>query len=576
MAAVGGLDPSVLVAPDYQVQLERAQRTRALAAALQQQALADTPGNGGSVSWTQGLARIADALVAGSANRRADKMQIGANQAYAAGMARLFGMPSPQGAQTAQGAPPPAQGAAMPPMPPQAPQQAQAQPSAPFVPGAPVPSGQADPLAVQPDAPPQAAPQPPMQAPQQQASGGAPSQGPMNLTGDPRRDMGLYVMNPEEYGKAMIGNAAKGSAPLDPELMIAHARDALNRGDMATAQAIFGALQKSNYIAPTTGRPGGWTIYADGHKEFNPQAPAPGAMPIIGANGQPTGAWSEDPSAAGIQAHQAGAVAGAQAGAKAPYEFQGTFENGQPGVRSVADLAGQGGGSLNGHYYGQSGSGHQAPGNGFIPTGPSLGASSAADAYGKGNAQAFLDTQGIAKESPQRVQALREMQGLVANGLPTGPTAAKFQQMAEEHGLTFLAKDNAFVFNKDAARFVAQSASDLGLNGSDARLGMMANASPNMKMTPAALKVVIPTMIGLEYAKMAKATAASSWAGRDPAGNAKFESTWRQNYDPRMFTAYAQGGPKALASAPANVRQQWLKDYRALKGMGVDFTQFAQ
>jgi hypothetical protein len=328
--------------------------------------------------------------------------------------------------------------------------------------------------------------------------------------------------------------------------------------------------QKAGYIAPISGRPGGWTIYADGHREYNPTAPAPGAMPVMGPNGEPTGRWTEDPTVAAIQANQAGAVAGAQAGAKAPYDTVQTFNpaTGQMEIRPKSDITG--GGSLN-SYYGHNGGGGHA-----FAAGPSLGTASAADAYGKGNAQAFLETQGIAKESPQRVQALREMQSLVANGLPTGPTAAKLQQMAEEHGLTFLAKDNAFVFNKDAARFVAQSASDLGLNGSDARLGMMANASPNMKMTPQALKTVIPTMIGLEYAKMAKATAASAWASRSPGTNAQFESTWRKAYDPRMFTAYAQGGPQALAKAPANLRQQWLNDYRQLKGMGVDFTQFAQ
>jgi hypothetical protein len=43
-----------------------------------------------------------------------------------------------------------------------------------------------------------------------------------------------------------------------------------------------------------------------------------------------------------------------------------------------------------------------------------------------------------------------------------------------------------------------------------------------------------------------------------------------------MFTAYAQGGPQALAKAPANVRQQWLTEYRNLKSMGFSFGQLAQ
>jgi hypothetical protein len=370
-----------------------------------------------------------------------------------------------------------------------------------------------------------------------------------------------------------LAKAAKGATPTDTEVLMNHARILASQGDYQGAAMLAAQAQKAGYIPPVSGRPGGWTIFPDGHREYNPTAPAPGSMPIMD-NGQPTGKWTEDPSVAAIQAQQAGAVAGAQAGAKAPYDVIQIWDPNRNAFVNVPKSAVTGGfGSSSGgpltHYYGASGG---------LQSSPSLGAQAAAEQYGKGSANAFLDTQDIAENSPQRVQALREMQTLLSgpNGLNTGPTAAKFQQLAEEHGLPFGYSNNAFVFNKDAARFVAQSAQDLGLNGSDARLGMMANASPNMKMTPQALSVVIPTMIGLEYAKMAKATAASTWAQHSPGTNAQFESTWRQAYDPRMFTAYAQGGVQALAKAPANVRAQWLRDYRTLKGMGVDFTQFAQ
>jgi hypothetical protein len=551
MAAVSGLDPSVLVAPDYQTQMLQAQRRLALADALRQQALQDTPGNGGTVSWTQGLARILDAV---AAKRSADKgyQQLqGANQAYAAGLRSMFG-----GApQTAQGAAP--SGATPPQMAPQAPQ--------PTDPLAPLPS--------QPVAPPQAASPPPSAPPSNNAQpGGAP--GPMNLTGNPNRDMAMYVMNPDEYGKAIIDNAAKGGTPTDTEVLVAHARDALAKGDVATATALLGNLEKQNYIAPAAARPGGWTQDPHtGQWMFHPQAPIPGAVPgPTDANGNMT--WQVPEGTEAAIAERAKSQSSGEAAGKAPYQFQQVFnpQTGQMEYKPVSEMAGQGGGSLNAHY----GRG-QASGGSFA-AGPALGQQEAFSQYGKGSANAFLETQGIANSSPQRVQSLREMQDLISgpNALATGPTAQKVQEAAEHFGLSFLAKDNAFVFNKDAARFVAQSAADLGLNGSDARLGMMANASPNMKMTPQALKTVIPTMIGLEYAKMAKATAASTWAQRDPAGNARFESTWRQNYDPRMFTAYAQGGPQALAKAPAADRQRWLREYRNLKGMGVDFTQFAQ
>lgn len=533
MAAVQGLNPSVLVAPDYQTQMMEAQRRLDLANALRAQALQDTPGNGGKVSWTQGLSRIAAALSASANSRQALSDMKGANQAYAAGMARMFGGQPQQSAPQPQAAPVIHQ-------------------SGPVTPGD------------EPVAPPQAAPQPPPTSPPQ--AGGA--HGAFNLTGDPQTDMAMYVMNPDEYGKAVIGS----HTPTDFARLLE--QSGVDPASPLGRQLMQSQVAKQNYVAPVNGRPGS-TIRDpyDPSKVIGYDAPnQPGAFPIYGPDGMPKG-YQQAPGAAQAAGTMAGAQAGAKAAAEAPFDVQQVFnpQTGQMELVPKSAITG-GGGSLN-SYYGRG----QQQGAHFA-AGPSLGAQAAADAYGKGSAAAFLNTQNMAEASPQRVQALREMSSLITgpNALATGPTAAKFQQIAEEHGLPFGYSGNAFIFNKDAARFVAQNAADLGLNGSDARLGMMANASPNMKMTPDALKVVIPTMIGLEYAKMAKATAASAWAQRSPGTNAQFESQWRQAYDPRMFTAYAEGGPQALAKAPANLRQQWLKDYRTLKGMGVDFTQFAQ
>jgi hypothetical protein len=572
MAAIQtpGLNPSILVAPDYQTQMLAAQRRLELANALSQQAMSDTPGNGGSVSWTQGLARIMDAIASKRTASQGYKQMQGANQAYAAGLARMFGMQPPQMApspQTAQGAPVGPSATPMPQAAPQAPQAASA-PPVPFVPGQPPAPGQADPLAPLP--PPQAAaPQP--SAPPPAPTGG----GPFSLTGDPQRDMMLYLSNPDEFSKQMVDVAAKGATPLDPEIMVARARQALASGDIPTATALLGALQKNNYIAPVSGRPGGVILDPITKKPIF-QTPRIGENQAVtfDENGHPAQVYNI-PGALQSAEEQAAAVAGGQASARAPYDVIQVWDPNKnafvtvPKSSVTGGIGATGSGPLSTHYQGVSGG---------LQSSPSLGAQSAANTYGAGSANAFLSTQDIAETSPQRVQALREMQSLIngPNALATGPTAAKMQEIAEKHGLPFGYSNNAFVFNKDAARFIAQNASDLGLNGSDARLGMMANASPNMKMTAPALKVVIPTMIGLEYAKMAKATAAATWAQHSPQTNAQFESTWRQNYDPRMFTAYAEGGPAALARAPANLRAQWLKDYRALKGMGVDFTQFAQ
>lgn len=573
MAAIQtpGINPSVIVAPDYQTQQLEAQRRLELANALRQQAMTDTPGNGGSVSWTQGLARLAAALSASATQNSAYKEMKGANQAYAAGMARLFGLQPPQSASSSGSpVPQPTMGGGSP-MPQQPPTPASSQPVAPGLGASPNPvQNGIDPLS--PDAPPQAASTPPS-APPPAPTGGAPSMhSAFSLTGDPQRDFMLYMMDPSAYTQQLAAVAGKSATPNDMEVTIAHARQAMANGDVATAAALLGNVQKNNYIAPATARPGGWTQDPQtGQWMFHPQAPIPGAVPgPPDANGNMT--WRVPAGTEAAVAERAQSQASGESAGKAPYQFQQVFnkDTGQMEFVPVSQMAGGGGGSLDSYYRGNAQSG------GHFAASPPLGTQAAANTYGTGSANAFIETQNIANSSPQRVQSLREMEELMHGGLTTGPTAAKMQELAEHMGISFLAKDNAFVFNKDAARFIAQSAADLSLNGSDTRLGMVANASPNMKMTPQALTKVFPVMIGLEYAKMAKAAAAAQFAQSNPGGNAQFESQWRQNYDPRMFTAYAEGGPAALAKAPANLRAEWLRKYRTLKSMGVDFGQFAQ
>lgn len=541
-------------APDYITDQMKAQRAYALGQALQSQALEPINGNGGSISWTQGLAKIANALIGASSNRRGDRLTLASEQALGSAVPGMFGLGGPQ---MPQGAPTGVQGS---PMPQSAPNAPVVHPSGPVTPGdEPLPSSS-------PVAPPQAAPQPPSAPPQQ--AGGAPQPLIPPLPGmTPQQSMMAYFTDSSGYWDKL----ATANTPTDFQKMVVAA--GIDPKSPLGQQLIQGQLAKLNNVPPISVRQNGVALDPFSHEVLfrNPNVGQNQGVEF-NAQGQPTRIYNIPGALESAQA-QAQAQASGTASGKAPYDVIQVWDPNKNAFvtvpkSSVTGGAGPiGGGSLNTYYKGQTGG---------LQSSPSLGAQSAANTYGSGSANAFLDTQDIAENSPQRVQALREMQDLLKGGLPTGPTTAKFQQLAEEHGLPFGYSNNAFVFNKDAARFVAQSAQDLGLNGSDARLGMMANASPNMKMTPQALGVVIPTMIGLEYAKMAKATAAATWAQHSPQTNAQFESTWRQNYDPRMFTAYAQGGPAALAKAAPNLRAQWLRDYRALKGMGVDFTQFAQ
>ncbi|WP_293940286.1 hypothetical protein [Sphingomonas sp.] len=66
--APGQPDPQVDATSD----LENSQRTRALAAALRQQSFDAIPDNGGNISWTQGVAKLAQALVASRLEHKAN------------------------------------------------------------------------------------------------------------------------------------------------------------------------------------------------------------------------------------------------------------------------------------------------------------------------------------------------------------------------------------------------------------------------------------------------------------------------------------------------------------------------
>src|SRR6266581_3838888 len=95
--------PNYDVAP-YDPRQQQLQRRRALAMALQQQAIEpiETP-PGGAVSWTQGAAKLVQALMAGLSNRKLDREQAGLYDT-------LMGERKAQAAQLVAGALPAAQG----------------------------------------------------------------------------------------------------------------------------------------------------------------------------------------------------------------------------------------------------------------------------------------------------------------------------------------------------------------------------------------------------------------------------------------------------------------------------------
>ena len=593
-------------AVQQQISMQEAQRQQDLADALRQRSLTPIQVQSGSSSWTQGLAQLAQAVAANHLNRAAKAATYSGTINAANASARALGAPgdvydtsqnpystSEHGRNLIQrlgdfvsGGPPvnrqmppaPAGQGGLPnasatppmaaPMPPAVAAQSGIMPTPN---NAPVNQGAGPTPTVGQPAPSQTGD---ASSPASASSGNSQPVNPLALTGDWQSNYMLANRDPGEYNKALVAKAAPNAL----ENTIAHAQAAFARGDINTGVALMQSVQKQNYMEPTNVREGGMVLDPITHQPiFQSGKSTPGTV-INYADGKPA---SMSVIAGAPDALKA--TTGAEAQGRAQGELVevtdgagNRFQVPKAGLLHGGGNAQQGGpGALDARFGGGGGSG--TPGN-MSAIGP--GAAAANTTYGKASGEAFASIQNSARDAPQRINALREIGHLSATGTATGPAAAKLQELGEATGLNFLVDPNGQVIAKDMARYGAQMASEVGLNGSDARLGAVMHASPNMKMTPQALNTVLPTFIGLEMAKGARGQAGAAWAASHGAqDNANFETAWRQNYDPRMFTQMAKG-PQAFASnvshLDAPTRNMYLQKYRALKSMGVDFAGLTQ
>ena len=522
--------PASLVVPDAAAQQAQIQRNQMLAEALRQQSLQDTQAGRGAVSWTQGLSRLADALVAKKLNKKVDAQNTALAQQYATGLRQMFGGGAPGGQQEQQSGSRSSEVVGGPPQPGSLEALASQMGPAGNL-GSPSPQQPAGESA------------PPSVPPSGAGAGMAPSQsGPMSLTGDPGRDMSMYMLNPEEYTKNVIAS----NAPVDMARTVQQAQSAMARGDLATANALLAKVQHDNYTAPLNGRPGS-TL----RDPYNPSrilgydAPSvEGAFPVYGPDGMPTG-YQQAPGAASAIQQQAAAKATGQAAGDLVDVYNPQTQQ-MVKVPKSAVLSGA------------------ANGGAPFAAGAPLGASNFAGTMGDAGGKFFSGLADSASDAPNRIYALRQMLPLV-----TGPSATQFgpgtdvavkfagfvngigKSLKQNWNFNGQNITNINEFNKFASQYSARAAQDLGLGGSDKRIEMTVAATPNGHMTNDALRHVIPQMIGFENAKQGMANAAAQYARMHPGPNAQadFLTSWRANYDPRIYTWMADGTVKQNMAA---------------------------
>lgn len=184
---------------------------------------------------------------------------------------------------------------------------------------------------------------------------------------------------------------------------------------------------------------------------------------------------------------------------------------------------------------------------GLLPELPA-GQAQYAQSQAKDAAERHDQTVQAASESPMRINVLDNIIGLSRQGVATGP-GQEWQNSvlgyaANTPGLSKImggAKDNVARF-QELQKFTYQNAirswQAAGGTGTDAQMESMAHANPNDHLFPQALQAIAQWGKAAELAVQGKANAQDRFlaqAGQTPSAQIKFESAWRNAFDPKVF-----------------------------------------
>lgn len=575
--SVNFFSPEAMIAPDVAVQQLQLQRQQALIDALRQQSMQPIDPGRGSISWTQGLAKLADALVGRSMQKSNDAKSVALGQALMGRMGSMFGAPSSglpgYGGGTVSTGPSPHDN----------PLAGGGDPSSGLsgltngqVPSQPSPMPPSSPGIGQP--PP---PQPPTAA-------GPSRRGPMSISDNPGADMMEFVGAPDKYWEARNAQIA----PTDFVKTLQQA--GIDPNSTLGRQLMQQQLAKQNYIAPSNARGGSWTTDPmTGQRTYNPNLPE-GSEPLYDSSGNVRAIRTMDGVTQSI-----GDVAAAKAGGtergQAPYDLV-TVTDAQGNTYQVpkSSIPGVGGsgGSLNNYY------GHGAP-TGGGPGGPAVapGPGGIGVQSGRGPGAQASDTQagqnsangfntaiqgGVdAKNAIQTINSILDS----AKGLPTGTGSGTISSIKSGVNAITGAAGVGPVFDRDqVAKFdeMKKNTSILGSqlasaaagsNGvTDAKLSNALNAVPGAHYSPQAIQVVGSRLRGLQAAALGRAQAASAWQQAHGANSyPAFQSAWQSAYNPDVFE-HMQRGPADFGAwvhsmHPADAART-MGQYRQMKALG--------
>jgi hypothetical protein len=350
-----------------------------------------------------------------------------------------------------------------------------------------------------------------------------------------------FATDPAKYAETVLTQ----SAPTD--LMKTLRAQGIEPGTPQWTAAMQANVAKTNQ--PAGYRPGSIVPRADGTYAAMPGAAPEGSRNIQGSDGN----WYVVPMGGG-----AAAISGAAAARKGGETSATLYESVDPRTGKKTMIPGTEfqnppaamdvkPGRFGGYSGGQGGP------ITALPTGTSDLATQGAKRIG--------DTISAANESKMRVNVIDNILSASQNGVQTGPTEDwknKIYGMiasvpgADKIGLGGL-KDDVSRF-QEITKFIKQNAlrqwQAAGGTGTDSQLEASVEANLRTGLFPKALQDIAQWSKAAELAVQAKAAAQQQWVdqGNSPLQQSKFETAWRNNFDPKVYQMVVN--PQKFASDP--------------------------
>ena len=370
--------------------------------------------------------------------------------------------------------------------------------------------------------------------------------GPLNPLGmDPDAATLGYYADPAGYMKdAVYGPLAQRMAPTD--YMKNLAASGVDPNSSLGHQLMQDFLAKQNYIAPTSLRGGGYMYNPKTGGLENLPNDVPGFQNV--KNPQ-TGQWQAVPIQGALGA--IGQSEAAKAGGKAQYQLaQGFDANGNPITTTVANQANA-----------AMGGGMGMGAGGALPSQLPAGSPDLAKDY----VDQYTNVRKSASNAPADIQAFKAIDQ-AAQGAKTGVAFDRTAYLKSLASVIPGISPNSS--DKEAADIITKYANQIASrNGgrSDAALETALHSITNTGMSPAAIRELTPSLIGLRQADMSNASAAQKWLeahGNNPLSLGKYQDAWNKSYDPDIFRFQAMD-PQQRAQFKAGMSKDQQEAFRS-------------